>query len=144
MEPSQVLWIGNSHGLPDGWPRHPAAWDIDFRTPDEGLALLSRGGYAAVVLDMPGPAGTACAWLEQVQQTAPGLPVLIRDPQASLSDAVRLTRLGARQFLTSAEESFGMIDEAVEDFRRGLARLAARVEGGDWQHLLVGESQEMR
>jgi DNA-binding NtrC family response regulator len=139
-----VLWIGSSPGLPAGWPRQAADWDIEFQPPGEGLVSLARGGYAAIVLDLPVPARTGCELLEEVQRKAPGIPVLIRDPHASLSDAARLTRLGARQFLTSPEESFDIIEEAVGEFHRSLAHLAAKAGGSGWEDLLVGESQEIR
>ena len=139
MRPSQVLWIGSSTALPGGWPQPSADWDLHFQPPDEAIDSLARGGYAAVVLERK-----TCELLEQVHQVAPGVPVLVHDPGASLPDAVRLIRQGASQFLTSAEESFAIIDDAVADFRRGLARLASKVAGADWEHLLVGESREMQ
>jgi DNA-binding NtrC family response regulator len=149
MGSSQVLWIGDSHGLPGGWERQPLPDGrsspalIGFCAPPEAPAALASRKFAAIVLDVPASSQIACDLLQQALRSAPAVPVLVRDPNASISDAVRLTRLGVRQFLTSAEETFGLLDAAVEDFRRDLARLAAKVEDG-WERLLVGESNEMR
>ena len=76
---------------------------------------------------------------------APGTPVLIRDPQAQLSDAVSLTRLGAYQFLASGPEAWAQIEQVIEERRTcGLARLAGNLAREEWERLLVGESRAMR
>jgi transcriptional regulator with GAF, ATPase, and Fis domain len=122
MGPAQVLWIGNSNGVLPGWPELAGSWEIDFQAPATGMALLSRGIYAAIVLE-----GIARQLLPQVQKAAPGTPVLAYDPVASLS-----------------KEFFAVINNAVEGHRSGLTRLSNKVSGTDWEHLLVGESPEMR
>ena len=139
MGPPQVLWIGASQSLPPGWPGHEAGWQISFESPENALAALSRANYAAVVLDR-----ASCELLEQVLRLAEGAPVLVHDPNVSVSDAVKLTRLGVRQVLTSAPESIGLIDEAVQDSRHVQWRGAFRAVVADWQRLLVGESREMK
>jgi DNA-binding NtrC family response regulator len=75
---------------------------------------LAQGGYVAIVLERG-----LSQLLSQVQQAAPGVAVLMYDPASP-------ERLGAA------------IDQAVESFRAGV-RCAA-----EWQHLLVGQSLEMR
>ncbi|HJZ99672.1 MAG TPA: sigma-54 factor interaction domain-containing protein, partial [Candidatus Solibacter sp.] len=120
MAAAHVLWIGNSDGLPDGWPETKGSWEIDFQPPATGMSLLPKGGYAAVVLQ-----GAARQMIGQARWAAPGVAALVFDP-------------------TAVPESFVAIDEAVERFRAGLARRASRVAGAEWEHLLVGESAEMR
>ena len=56
-----VLWIGSS-----------GEREIEFQPPATGMALLSRGGYAAVVLE-----GSVAQMAAQVRQVAPGVPVMV-------------------------------------------------------------------
>jgi DNA-binding NtrC family response regulator len=71
--------------------------------------------------------------------------VLIRDPAATLQDAVRMARLGVYQFLSEEEDPFRLTGQAIESHRaRNLARLAAQVDSEGWEPLLLGESREMR
>jgi DNA-binding NtrC family response regulator len=71
--------------------------------------------------------------------------VLIRDGVANVAEAVRLAHLGIYQFLPAGEEGFALLDQAVEERRRGsLARLVAQVGTEEWERMLVGTSREMR
>jgi DNA-binding NtrC family response regulator len=145
MGSTQVLWIGAEAELPAEWPHHPAVWNIEIQPADEAIGALEVADFAAIVLNLPVPGWTAPALLEAVQRAAPGVPVLARDPHASVAEAVQLAHLGIYQFLPAGESAFGLIDQAIEDRRRGdLARMAAQVEGEDWERILVGGSREMR
>ncbi|MCX6629905.1 MAG: sigma-54 dependent transcriptional regulator [Candidatus Solibacter sp.] len=145
MGSMQVLWISARPELPADWPRHPALWNIEIQPADEAIEALAVADYAAVVLDLPVPGWTAAMLLEAVQRAAPGVPVLARDPKASVGDAVQLAHLGIYQFLPAGENACGLIDLAIADGRRGdLARLAAQVDREDWERILVGGSREMR
>ena len=130
MAATLVLWISEAlHGLGADWPGQAATWKTECRTPEAALAGLQQGNYGAVVLDFPIARWTSAALLEEVQRLAPGTPVLIRDPQAQLSDAVRLARLGVYQFLASGPEAWEQIEQSVEERRTGsLARLAENLE----------------
>ena len=90
-----VLWIGSS-----------GERVVEFQPPATGMALLSRGDYAVVVLE-----GNAVQMAMQVRQMMPGIPVVVCDDTSAAA---------------------------------GLSRLSARVAGAEWEHLLVGESAEMR
>jgi DNA-binding NtrC family response regulator len=71
--------------------------------------------------------------------------VLVRDPSATLNDAVRLARLGIHQFLTAPGEELQQIEQTLDRRRaHGLAPLASRTGSEDWERLLVGDSREMR
>ncbi len=101
METNRVLWINALAGPPADGPEGPEpapAWRTEFRSPDEGLEALRHSDYHAVVLDFPMPGWNPAELLEAVQRLAPGVPVLVRDPDATLSDAVRMARLGVYQF----------------------------------------------
>jgi len=140
---SRVLWISASNGLPAGWAGRSALWNAELRLPAGARSALAKGGHAAVVLDVAVSEGTVWDLYEDVRQAAPNIPVLIHDPHASLSDAVRLSRAGVHQFLTSPEEGVGLIDDAVEHFRN-LDRAPEEGPGSDWERLLVGTSEPMR
>ena len=145
MGSKQVLWISAEPALPADWPHHPAVWNIEIQPADEAIEALAVADYAAIVLDLPLPGWTAPTLLEAVQRAAPGVPVLARDPKASVGEAVQLAHLGIRQFLPEGENAFGLIDQAIEERQQGdLARMAAQANREDWERMLVGGSREMR
>ena len=131
----RVLWIGPAHGLPPGWPAYNAVCQIDFESPLTATAALARAGYAAILLDR-----TGSDLLPQVHRIAPRVPVLIHDPAASVSDAVRLAHSGAHHVLTSTKETFDKIQEAVADYQHSVTEPAGRPVSLDWERLLVGKA----
>jgi len=145
MGSTQVLWISAQPDLPGDWPHHPAVWNIEIQPAAEAIEALKVADYGAIVLDLPHSGWTAPALLEAVQRAAPGVPVLARDPAASVGQAVELAHLGIYQFLPTGDRAFELIDQAIENGRRDdLARLAAHVNREEWEAILVGESREMR
>ena len=138
MDAKRILWIG-----PLSRPTEaPPAWIVQSRTPEAALNELRHGTYDAIVLDFPIPGWTPDRLLGDVQLAAPGLPVLIRDPRATLPDAVRLARLGVFQCLGPGDDLAPQVELAIEERRtRDLARLATSLE---WEQLLVGDSPQMR
>ncbi len=73
-----------------------------LEAPDGNAALARVVGDApdAIMLDLmmpPGPDGLAT--LERIRKRAPHIPVVMMSGKATLSDAVRATKLGAFQFL---------------------------------------------
>src|SRR4030095_12952238 len=104
-------------------------WNVQFLCPEEALALVAGTDCSAVVLDSPLPGWKPEDLLEEIQRSAPGTPVMMRDPEATPAQAVRLARLGVQQFLPSVEDPFNSIETVVEEQRKGdLVRLAAGVE----------------
>ena len=64
------------------------------------LAAVEREAPDAVLLDLMMPGGPdGLATLEQLKRLAPDVPVVMMSGKASLTDAVRATKLGAFQFL---------------------------------------------
>jgi DNA-binding NtrC family response regulator len=101
--------------------------------------------FAAIVLEFPLAGWNAVDLLASARQSAPGVPVLIRNPEATAGDAAQLTRLGAWHILSEGEDPAPAIERMIEERgTRDLARLSERVERADWELLLVGESAEMR
>jgi DNA-binding NtrC family response regulator len=145
MASTQVLWISAEPALPADWPHHPAVWNIEIQPADVAMEALTAVEYAAIVLDLPLPSWTAASLLEAIQRTAPGVPVLVRDPKASVGEAVQLAHLGIYQFLTAGELAFGLIAQAIEDGQqRDPARTTAEGDREEWERMLVGGSHEMR
>ena len=145
MGPTEVLWISAQPELPGDWPHHPAIWNLDFRSPEEGLDRLGCAEYAAIVLALPIPGWNGYDLLEEVQRLASGAPVLIQGENTSASEAVRLAHMGAYQVLTSVTQTFEMIDQAIEDRRRRqLSSLSASLSGEEWTRMLIGGSRAMR
>jgi len=141
----EILWIHDPAGESAVAAAPPAGWVVDFLAPEQGLSVLGNGNWAAVVLECPVSGWSAAALLEETQRRAPYTPILIRDAEVSASEAVRLARLGAHQFLPENDDPFPAIEEAIEQNRRhDLGRLAAGVEGRGWERTLVGNSREMR
>jgi DNA-binding NtrC family response regulator len=145
MEGQRILWICDAPPLSAAEKLgQRSGWTVEYRLP--GPALESRSGDpAAIVLNFPLTGWKPAELLDAVRRAIPGVPVLIRDPQATLSDAVRLARLGAWQVLTDSDDPTGLIEQAVEERRaRDLAQLSDHVVREDWERLLVGESPEIR
>ncbi len=64
------------------------------------LAALESGVPDVILLDLMMPGGPdGLATLEQLKRRAPDVPVVMMSGKASLTDAVRATKLGAFQFL---------------------------------------------
>src|SRR5258708_20707959 len=138
MGSTQVLWISAETAPPADWPHHPAVWNIEVQPAEQAIEALAVADYAAIVLDLPLPGWTAATLLEAVQRAAPGVPVLARDPKASVGEAVQLAHLGLYQFLPAGESAFPLIDPAIDDGRRGdPARMAAPVGPEDRDTVLV-------
>jgi len=146
QDPTSVLWVGAGEPrCDDAWPVPAALYSLEYLPPEQAFEALRRCDWGAVVLEFPAPGWTRDALLEEVQRIAPALPVLMRDPSASLSEAVRLARLGVYQFLATGLEAAAQIEGAIAERRsRNLARLADQVGRKDWERLLVGESHELR
>ena len=134
------------------------------------LALLAEHAPDVVLLDlmMPAPGPDGLATLEQIRKRSPQVPVVMMSGKASLSDAVRATKLGAFQFLekpltpegvlvalrgalelgrTLAEnrrlhEELGHADPLIGDSRvmEELRAMIARVAGTESRVLIMGES----
>jgi DNA-binding NtrC family response regulator len=73
---------------------------VDAGSGPAGLAAVDKAAPDAVLLDLmmpPGPDGLAT--LAELKQRVPDVPVVMMSGKATLTDAVRATKLGAFQFL---------------------------------------------
>ncbi|MDR3700091.1 MAG: sigma-54 dependent transcriptional regulator [Candidatus Sulfopaludibacter sp.] len=145
MDANRVLWIVETAAPSPSDSAPPSAWDVRYCTPEGALREPIAGDRQAIVLEFPLAGWTVPALWEEVQRLAPGVPVLIRDPQSTLQDAVRMARLGVYQFLTEDQDAFRLIEQAIESRRSAnLARLAVQICREEWGELLLGDSREMR
>ena len=120
-------------------------YGIEWLPPETAFEVLRQKDFSAIILSFPAPGWTPCELLEAVQRLAPSIPVLIRDPSASVFDAVRLARLGVYQFLALGVEAAAQIEQAIMERRtRDLTLRAEQVGREEWERLLIGDSREMR
>ena len=160
----KVLWITANGQVPSLDLRQgdldPGLGDLDFERGDnelsldiasgtlEGLNLLRVTRFDVVVADLPLPDWTADEVVEELRRVDASTPVLIRDANGSLEDAVRLTKLGAFHYLDrdgAPEALRAAVIEAVEYRRsRELAMFGDSISPEPWRRFLVGESQAMK
>ncbi len=133
-------------GAGNGSPLGAPAGGLDRRNPGgpEAIDALAVTDYAAIVLELPYPGWRSADLLEAVQRAAPGVPILARDPDISVGEAVQLAHLGLKQFLPAEGDGFGLIDQVIEDGRLGMAAPQGQANPEDWERMLVGGSHEMR
>ena len=114
----------------------------DART---GLAAILEDEPDAMLLDVAMPGETGLDVLPEIRESAPDLPVVMMSGQASLSDAVRATKLGAFHFLEkplTPEAVLVTLRSAVEMRRTREMNRALREELGEGEEL-VGDSPAM-
>ncbi|MBV9772605.1 MAG: sigma-54-dependent Fis family transcriptional regulator [Gemmatimonadetes bacterium] len=121
-----------------------------FRTRETGTA---KGALAevmseepdAVLMDLYMPEETGLDVLPRIQQAAPDLPVVMMSGKASLSDAVRATKLGAFHFIEkplSPESVLVTLRSALELRRARELNRALREELGEGEEM-VGRSDRV-
>ncbi len=109
-------------------------------TGDEALERMRAGRFDAAVLNAPVPDWESGELLEELARLRPDVPVLIRNARPDLSEAVRLTKLGAFHFVdrsVSAGALRMILEAACEQVR------AERHDSGadeSWSSLLIGRS----
>ncbi len=121
--------------------------DMELASPWEGLERLKNAEFDAVVVSLPIEDHSGDDLLEQIQRTQSSSPVIICDPQGTLADAVRLTKLGAFHFTTAEDpDEFRRVLECAVEYHRScdLAKLANGVSNEPWRKFLVGESRAMQ
>jgi DNA-binding NtrC family response regulator len=138
MELKRVLWINAGYSAADVLP---SAWQILCQQPAEALDQLKIKDFDAIMLEFPLLHWTPGELLTQVQRLAPGTPVLIRDPEATLSDALRLGRQGAFHLLEIGEDASTRMAEAIEERAR---RRPLPAPSTNWDLPFVGASTAIR
>ena len=139
-EQQQVLWI-NAAGSP-GLNPVTSQWHTVYATPEAARVYLQKRHCDVILLDFPLFSWTPTEWLGCLRELSPETLVLIRHPQATLSDAVRWAHAGAHQVFSSNEDPSVVVEEALAE----TARRADSASGGPetWASLLIGASSAMR
>jgi two-component system nitrogen regulation response regulator NtrX len=110
------------------------------------LAAVERDAPDAVLLDLMMPGGPdGLATLEQLKRVAPDIPVVMMSGRATLTDAVRATKLGAFQFLEKPLTPEGVLTTlgAALELARTLAENRRLHEALGHADPLVGVSRAM-
>ena len=110
---------------------------------EEGLERIAAEEPDAVLLDLALPGQSGLEILERIADGWPDVPVVMMSGKASLSDAVRATRLGAFQFLEkplTPEAVLITLQSALELRRQRDLNIALRQELAPDQDL-VGASE---
>lgn len=76
--------------------------------------------------------------LEELAEANPGVPIVVHDESASVSDAVRYIRMGAYDVAAAGSDATAIIEAAVE-FRR--SQRAADSSSEPWRRHIVGTSR---
>jgi DNA-binding NtrC family response regulator len=107
------------------------------------LELLRNQDFDVVLVNLP-LADCACpiTLLEELQQAQPGTPIVLRAPQASATEVVRLLRLGAFHVYAHSDVTSLLYFAANSKWTREAS--AAPIESDAERHLLIGESRPMR
>jgi len=109
---------------------------------EDGLELLLQQDFDVVWVSLPLP-DCACpvSLLEKLQQAQPGTPVVLRDPLASATQAVRLLRLGAFHVYTQGDAISLLYLAANSKWAQQASAVPAESDRG---RFLIGESRAMR
>lgn len=117
----------------------------DVASGEAALTAAAEAEPDAVLLDLALPGIDGLETLERLARQAPGLPVVMMSGRATLSDAVRATRLGAFHFIEkplTPEAVLLTVRGALEIQRaRDLSRALREELGPGYE--LVGESAAM-
>jgi len=149
----RVLWVAHDGDSRPGTEREALerAEGISVDTvnaPLSALDCLATSLYDVAVADFPLPDWSPEEWLEEAQRINSLIPVIVRDARSSIQQAVRLTKLGAYQYVgdpLDAEQLVRLLEEAHE-YRRSRERVlfGAALGQEPWRKFLVGESRAIR
>lgn len=121
--------------------------EVELSSPWEALERLKGAKFDAVTIHLPLEECNAEDLLEQIHRTQAFIPVIICDPNGTVADAVRFTKLGAFYFTRAEDQGeFRQILEWAAEHSRScdLEMLAHGVSSEPWRKFLVGESRAMQ
>jgi DNA-binding NtrC family response regulator len=109
---------------------------------EDGLELLRLQDFDVVLVSLP-LADCACpiSLLEVLQQAQPGTPIVLRAPEASATEVVRLLRLGAFHVFADGDSTSLLYLAANAKWAQEASVAAIESDTG---RLLIGESRPMR
>lgn len=138
MSLPRVLWVhaGGSRAV----RIQSARFETSSQTPDIAVNTLKSQRFDAVVLEFPLPPFTPLGLLEQLQPLAPDSALLIRDPQATVADALRLARHGIAAILEGTTTDPEIVLAAIQERTKACTPEGLAPE----ETLLIGTSREMQ
>ena len=134
MAAPRILWINAGYSIATGVA---AGWENTCQIPSTALNTLKYRSFDAVILQFPMPHWSPAVLYGQVRRAAPDTPVVVRDPEASVADAVRLARQGVDGMLAGDQHDAEVILEVI-GARQGKPSPHSAAT------LLVGSSREMQ
>jgi len=111
----------------------------------EAVNRLRVLGIGIVFAEFPLAGEEPAGLVESIHEASPRTPVLLRDPEGTVADAVRLVRLGAEHFMSgplNEDELYGQLEMAAEKLRVSAVTAAATDE--IWKRSFIGESRPIR
>ena len=110
---------------------------------EDGLELLRNQDFDVVSVSLPLP-DCACpiTLLEELQHAQPGTPIVLRAPQASATEVVRLLRLGAFHVYAHGDATSLLYFAANSKWAQEAS--AAPIESDARRGLLIGQSRPMQ
>ena len=143
MDGRRILSIGTARSAAAvAASGRPQGWQTVFRDPPAALDEILSSQYDAVLLETPLQGWTAADLLLQIRRLAPHTVILVRLPESGPADAAVLARLGADMVLAPGED----LARPLERLLRERESRAPGLPGprAEWEHLLIGDSYEMR
>ena len=134
MAVPRILWVNAGYSIPT---EAGAGWENTCQLPSAALNTLKYRGFDAIVLQFPIPHWSPAVLYAQVRRAAPDTPVVVRDPEASVADAVRLSRQGVDGMLPGDQHDAEVILEAI-------GARQSQPNPHSATTLLVGSSREMQ
>lgn len=116
-------------------------------SPADALERVRIETADVVLAQFPLPGWEPAELLERIQEISLRIPVLILDAAGTVTDAIRLVKLGAYHFMAALEENelIGWLEMAAEtSCLRTSASRASDLNGEPWKRTIVGESRAIR
>jgi DNA-binding NtrC family response regulator len=145
MPSARVLWV--SSAKEDSGRELLDGAGIQVTTASSGTECCQEArasSHCVVVANFPLPDCTSGELLEELKRIDPLLPVVIRDLEGTLSDAVRLTKAGAEDFF-GMDFDAGRLMKILEAARESQAAEPPNEAAlPAWRKCLIGSSRPMQ
>jgi DNA-binding NtrC family response regulator len=139
MTQPRILWVNAGYSV--NADETMAGWEITCETPANAFNSLKNKRFDAVVLQFPIPHWTGPTLTAQMRTVSRDTPLVIRDPEATVADAVRLAREGVDGMLNGDPKDIGLILEAIS---RRKSKEAFPGDTASAETLLVGNSRQIQ
>ncbi|HLK48200.1 MAG TPA: sigma-54 dependent transcriptional regulator [Bryobacteraceae bacterium] len=135
MAAPRILWVNTGASIAHAAPVN--SWENTCQAPVIALNTLKNKSFDLIVLQLPIPHWNALALFEEIRKFAPQTPVAVRDPGATIVDAVRYVKHGIDSVLPGDPRDAGLILETI-------AARTGNPHPGSAETRLVGISPEIQ